>query len=501
MGAMQRVALVSGSRVPVVAVPEDALLLVPPPPVDPITDVAAAVAEALRYPLSGTRLADAVTRGGRATVVVAPPVLPLPGAPEDPRRDALAAVLDALVQAGVPAERHTLLVAGGLEKRAGRSELEGLLRPGRARDFRGTIAVHDCEADDLVRLGEAEGVALRCHPALLATDLVVALGASETVLHGPPATLLGACSAGAVRAATADSLLEPRSSRGWRIAAAVEAALATRVPVIGVSLVLDLPRIGGRFAGYPWDPSGRDGAGRSPLRRLLNVAPAPVRSAALQGLSRQLQAVSVLAGRPGSAHAEALVRGTALKGIPLAAPLDTIIVPVPWKTAHHPRTAVDPVGVAAIGLGLALGQWRSRHPLAEGGTVVLLHPLSRVAHAPLPGAARDVLDALRPGPDAARLREAEAVASRDARALADYRAGRGSHPRLAFADWASCTGTLARAGRVIVAGCRDAATARSLGFVPSHNIPTALEMAAGVAPPDARTGVLLAPPYAPLLLG
>jgi hypothetical protein len=498
---MQRIALVSGSRVSVATVPDDTVLLVPPPPLDPITDIAAAVAEALRYPLTGSPLTGAVPRGGRATVVVGPPVLPLPGSPEDPRRDALAAVLDALVRAGVPAERHTLLIAGGLERRAGRTELEGLLRPGRARDFRGTIAVHDCEAEDLVPVGEADGVALRCHKALVETDVVVALGASETVLHGAPSALLGACSAGAVRAATADSLLEPSSARGWRVAAALEAALTRRSPVIGVSLVLDLPRITGAFAGYPWDARARRAATRSPFRRLLNAAPDPVRSAMLQSLSRELRCVSVLAGRPGSAHVEALLRGTAMKGIRLDEPLETILVPLPWKSAHHPRSSPDPVAAAAIGLGLALGQWRSAHPLAPGGTVVLLHPLSRNAHAPLPGATRDLLDALRAGPDVARVREAEAVAARDRRAIADYRAGRAPHPRLAFADWEACAGTLRRAGRVIVAGCRDAATTRALGFVPSHNVGTALDMAAGVAAGEGRLGVMLAPPYAPLLVG
>ncbi|MGL6280303.1 MAG: lactate racemase domain-containing protein, partial [Gaiella sp.] len=491
---MQRVALVAGSKVLSVGLPDGAELLVPPPPLDPIRDVGAAVTEALRYPLTGPPLAEAVTRGARATVVVGPPVLPLPGVPEDPRRDALAAVLDALVAAGVPAERHTLLFAGGLERRPGRRELEGLLRPGRARDFRGSVVVHDCEADDLVRLGEAEGVALRCHPSLISTDLVVVVAAAETVLHGTPGTLLGACSAGAQRAASAESLLEPRSSRGWRLGAAVEAALASRVPVVGVSLVLDLPRITGRFEGYPGDAQARRAALRSPLRRLLNAAPATVRSAMLQGLSRSLSVVSVLAGRPGTAHAEALVRGTALRGIRVEAPFDTLVVPVPWKTAHHPRTPVDPVGAAGIGLGLALGLWRNEHPLADGGTVVLLHPLATAAHAPLPGPARDVLEALRRGPDVARLREAEALAARDPRALDAYRGGRLPHPRLPFADWDTCAPTLRRAGRVVVAGCRDASTARALGFVPSHNAATALEMAAGVAPEGARVGVVLAPP-------
>ena len=63
-----------------------------------------------------------------------------------------------------------------------------------------------------------------------------------------------------------------------------------------------------------------------------------------------------------------------------------------------------------------------------------------------------------------------------------------------------CAPALSRLGRVIVAGSRDAVAARTLGFVPSHSISSALEMAHGVAGGRARVGVLLAPPYSPLLV-
>jgi hypothetical protein len=95
----------------------------------------------------------------------------------------------------------------------------------------------------------------------------------------------------------------------------------------------------------------------------------------------------------------------------------------------------------------------------------------------------------------------EAQAARDRRTVAAYRSGAAPHPRLPFADWETCGAMLERAGRVIVAGCRDAGAARALGFVPSHNTATALAMADGLAGPDARTGVILGPPYPALVVG
>lgn len=495
-----RVPLHSGSRLPLVTLPEDAVLLGAPPPLDPIADIGAAVEEAFRYPLAGPPLESLAPRGGRASVVVQPPTVPLPTAQGDARRDALAAVLTELSRAGVARERVTVLVAGGLERRSGRRELESLLRPDQAREFRGAIVVHDCEADDL-RPVVAGDHSTRVHPALVETDLIVTVGAAESVLHGGATALVDATVPGTMRAARTTSLLEAKGAAALQLGAALEEKLGRAVPVVGLSLVLERPRITGLYRGYPWRPEAIEAVGRSPLRRLLNASPAVLRRRVLAGAPRELEVVAALAGPPSIAHAEALVRGTAVRSVVVAQPFDTIVVPLPWEGPHLPREPLNPITAAALGLGHVLRLWRNRPPLAEGGTVVLLHPFSRVmGHGPqAPYLA--LFAALRDGAAVKGLGRIEAQASRDRRAVGAYRSGSAPHPRLPFADWETCGAVLERAGRVIVAGCRDAGAARALGFVPSHNTATALAMADGLAGPDARTGVILGPPYPGLIVG
>ena len=495
-----RLPLHAGSRLPLVTLPDDAVLLAPPPPVDPLADTRAAVAEALRYPLSGSPLSRVVPRGGVVTVVLQPPVLPLPSVEADPRREALGAVLDALEQGGIHPERVTLLFAGGLGRRPRPRALDLLLRPGRARDFRGRVEVHDCEADDLRTLDVA-GRAVRVHPALVETDLIVTLGAAETILHGGAAALLDACGAGAIRAGRTRSLLEPSGSSAWQLATALETELARSRPVVGVSLVLDHPRETGLYRGYPWDPRSWESVERSPLRVVLNAVPEMLRQRLHTHGRRTLSAVAVLAGSPSVAHAEALVRGTAVRSVRLAQPLETIVVPLGWEGLQVPREPLTPITAAALGLGHALRLWRNEPPLVEGGTVVLLHPFSRVMGHPAQAPYRSLFAALRDGPAGRRPGGTEAVASRDRRALAAYRAGAAPHPRQPFADWEACAGMLERAGRVIVAGCRDAGAARALDLVPSHNAATALGMADGLSGPGGRIGVLLGPPYPAIVVG
>jgi hypothetical protein len=494
-----RLPILSGSRVAVVNAAADAVVLRPPAPSEAIADVGAAVRDALRFPLSGAPLEALVTPGGSATIVVDAPELPLPGAPNDPRRSALAAAISELERLGVPSRRQTILVAGGLNRRAGQRELEALVAPASARRFHGGVEVHDAEAPDLVPLGHSGRTPLRVNRLLTETDVVVTITAAESVLHGGPGALLGACGPETLRAATAYSLLETAAARGWQLGVALERLLAARVPVIGASIVLNPPRLQGRFRGFPYEDASLEQLARSPLRRY-SLLPSGVRRRILQELARELTAVAAFAGPPSVAHAEALLRGIARRATRLEQPLDALVIGMPWKHHHSPRERLNPLTVAATSLGLALRLWRDGFPVVEGGTAIVLHRFAR--HFP-PGQEpyRALFHALRDGRAASELAAAERAAASDERGRNAYRAGRACHPLLPYADWESCRPALDRLGAVVVAGCRDHAAARTLGFVPTHGIPSALEMAHGRAGGEARIGYLLAPPYFPLEVG
>jgi hypothetical protein len=214
-----RVPLLCGSRLVVADAGDDATVVAPPPPPgEAIADVAAAVRDALRFPLAGEPLEALVPRGGRVTILVEPPALPIPGAARDPRQAAVAAASDELERIGVPTHRQAILVAGGLSRRPGRRVVESLVTPEFARRFHGEVVVHDAEDPELVELGSSGDVPLRISRALVEADTVVTVGAAETVLHGGPASLLAAAGAETARAASADSLLETHLAPGWELA-------------------------------------------------------------------------------------------------------------------------------------------------------------------------------------------------------------------------------------------------------------------------------------------
>jgi hypothetical protein len=493
-----RVPLLSGSRVVVANADEDAVLLTPAPPQAPIADVGAAVRDALRFPLAGPPLSELVPRGGRATIVVEPFALPLPGALHDPRQQAVAAAVAELERHGVPDERQTILVAGGLTRRAGRREREWLVSPDLARAFRGDVLVHDVEDPDLVAVDSSP---FRVSRALVDTDVVVVVGAAETVCDGGPAALLRAGDRETMRGEGADSLLETGASQTWQRGVALERALARRVPVVGASLTLNNPIVTGALLGYPYDPAALDRLAQSPLRRVYGILPGAVRRSVIRTFPRELTAAAAFAGPPAVAHAEALLRAIDARAARLDGQLDALVVGIPPTTPHIPRESPNPLLAAYLGLGLALRLWRDAFPLVDGGTAILVHPFDRRFAHPTQTPYRAFFHALRSGArDPLDLEQAERGALGDERALAEYRAGRTCHPLLPYADWAGCQPALGRLGAVIVAGCRDATVARQLGFVPSATLGAALQMAHGRAGGPPRVGYLLSPPFFPLLV-
>jgi hypothetical protein len=495
--------MLSGSRLVVVNPPEGAVILKPAEPHEAIADVDAAVRDALRFPLVGEPLEAVVRRGGRATIVIEPPSLPIPTVQNDPRQRAIAAVVDELERVGVPIEKQTLLVAGGLARRLEQRSLEqlGIVSPEFARRFRGRVEIHDAEDPGLLEIGHLGRVSLRVNPCLLETDAIVVVSSAETVLHGGPATLVGASGRETLRAAGAYSLLETSASHGWQLSLALERQLSQRVPVIGASLTLNHPRLAGAARGYPYDEEALERIAGSPLRRPFGLLPGWARDRIIRSVRRELTAAAAYGGPPSVAHAEALLRGVQTRSARLDGQLDAIVIGIPRTTPFLPRERPNPLLATYLGLGLALRMWRDGFPLAEGGTAILLHRFHRRFAHPTQQPYRTFFQATtRFGREPVELIEAERGAAADPRAIEAYRGGRSCHPLLPFADWSACAPAVGRLGAVIVAGCRDAVAARQLGFVPSQGIGTALELAHGRAGRPPRVGFLLSPPYFPLLV-
>ena len=452
--------------------------------------------DALRFPLSGPPLEALVPPGGRATLLVEPPALPIPGAQRDPRQVALAAASAELARLGVPISRQTILVAGGLARRAGRHELETLLPPDAARRFDGKVEVHDAEDE---RLAPLASVGARVAHPLVESDVVVCVTAAETLLHGGPAALVAAADASAQRRLTADSLLESGSAPGWRLAVQLERALGARTPLLGVSLALGHPRYGGFLRGFPHEPGAverrsRDGRPAA-LRR------SPVRPAAAGPPRGAHRAVRRQPSTPGRRRSHTRRPSCALsrRARRSSTSPHAVCIGVPHVTAALPRERPNPLLAAALGLGPRAPPLARCVPGGTGRVRSAGAPVRPPLRPPDPGALPRLLRRSAGRTRRGHAREAEEVAATDLARSPPIATGAPPTRARPFADWDACAPAVARLDAVLVAGCRDAAAAR-LGFIPVASLRAALDMAHGRAG-GSSVGFLVSPPYSPIRVG
>src|SRR5262249_47422626 len=173
-------------------------------------------------------------------------------------------------------------------------------------------------------------------------------------------------------------------SRGWLTGSALERLLARRVRLIGISLVLTLPKLTGMLQGYPYEEESVNRLVRSPLRHLFALLPGSLRRRALKTIPAPRGVSAVFSGPPSVAHAEALLRGIEERARALPAPLDAICLGIPGTTPYLPRERPNPLLAAYLGLALALRLWRDAFPVVDGGAAILVHPFERRFAPPTP---------------------------------------------------------------------------------------------------------------------
>jgi hypothetical protein len=121
------------------------------PRLEPVTDQEDAVRQALARPLGLPRIRELVRPGARVLIAFDDPTVPSFG---PVRRLAIEAILDELVEAGVPEENVNLVCANALHRKWTLTELASILGPDIVQRFGQRLACHDAEdPNNLTYLG------------------------------------------------------------------------------------------------------------------------------------------------------------------------------------------------------------------------------------------------------------------------------------------------------------------------------------------------------------
>ena len=267
----------------------------------------------------------------------------------------------------------------------------------------------------------------------------------------------------------------------------------------GVSIALNAPRVGGPLAGYPYDDEATERMLRSRSRRLFQLAPGRVRQRMIERLPREQTAAAVFARHAvGRAHRGAPsrdgVEGRRARRAGRRArdrhPADDAVHAARAAEPGHggvPRARARAAPVAERAADRAGRHGDPRAPASSGASRTRRRrrtARSSSTRAPRATATRCARPSARRSPT----RRRSPTTAPGGRAIRCSRSSSG----------ARATRPAHRLGAVLIAGCRDAQSARQLGFVPVHGLGAALDMARGRG--AQRFGYLVAPPYFPLVV-
>jgi nickel-dependent lactate racemase len=238
-----RVELAYGRHGTSVEVPDSAEVVVP---VDEpgLDDEAAAIAAALRRPLSAPPLREQAA--GAELVAVVFPDLTRPM----PNRTVLPPLLTELTRCGVPDDRIVLLCATGTHRQATVAEMEELVGPAIAGRY--AIVDHDATSDAHVAVGAVDGVPVLLQREYVEADLRIVTGFVEPHFFagfsgGPKAVCPGlAASATILEAHHPRRIADPRATfvtrEGNPVHDFVRAAAALAPPHLSLDVAINRAR-------------------------------------------------------------------------------------------------------------------------------------------------------------------------------------------------------------------------------------------------------------------
>ncbi|MDF1489405.1 lactate racemase domain-containing protein [Tessaracoccus caeni] len=428
---------------------------------------------ALDAPLGIEPLAGVLAPSTTLTIVVLEEPQLQPRMRFDVRRSIVERVLELAARAGV--EDVQIVIANGLAKRWSVPEITRALGERVATSFLpdGLITSHDATADDLVEIGEVDGVSVRLNRRVAESDLVVSVGARASSRDG------SAFATGLVDVATLRAVGAPGASRA--VADQVAGVVETAVNRFAVEAVLGqpLPVPSLRFAAKrEWEWRIGDQLAFAGARQLVAALP---RQGTQQLYGQQIADYAVLDVIGGAAEqvvSQAREAWRVANAVEVKGQADVLVTSVWGATFDEGDPDGSPIGAANRAL-VQLAGCHDDKPLArEGASLIAFHPLAPRFSNRRQAAASDFFATVLPAttdPDEIRA-SFEDKACSDEWYLDLYRKDFSDHPLQTFQTWYRIAEAGKNLGQVIWVG-GNRRTAALLGHRAASTYADALEIA------------------------
>lgn len=428
---------------------------------------------ALESPVGAEPLPSTLDRSTKLTIVVRDDKQPEPRMRFDVRRSILERVLEHAARAGV--DDIQIVIATGLNRRWSRPEISKILGDRVATSFipDGLISSHDVTAEDLVTIGDVDGVPVRLNKRVAESDLVVSIGVASDHTSGCGLAL------GLTDTETINRLEGLYADRATsdRITRVVYDA----VPTFAVTAVLGQPLLGTSLSFLnkrEWEWRLPDQFAFATARQLVSAL-TKRGSQKLFGNPLADYAISdMIGGDAALVRQQAREAWMAANSVELPGSADVLAVSVWGSSFDNGNPVGSPINAAHNALVEQAGSHAGTPLVREGGVLIARHPLSRNFSNRTQSAAADLFAKVLPetlDPEVIRERF-EGAASLDPWYLALYREHYANHPLKVFHTWYRIREATNRLGDVIWVG-GDRRSAAVLGHRAATTFADALEIA------------------------
>lgn len=493
-------------------VPVGTRVIFPNPPLAPLPDTKAAIRHALWHPLGVDPLPAQLRPGMKVTVAIDDISLPLPAmVTPDVRQLMLEALFELFDQYGV--EDVECVIATAFHRRMTADELKRMVGSKLyKRLYPNQLYNLDAEKPDgmVVVAHTRHGEPVQIMRRAAESELIVYLNINLVTMDGGHKSvgvgltgyegLKSHHTPDAIRGS--DSYFDPEKSKMHDSVHRIGRELNKHLNIFHVETVLNTRMHGPAidFLGRPEETWSDYDLGRfSTLKWTLDRLPHAARVATMMKAYAPYGVIQVTAGATEPVHAKTLEKCFEQYAVPIDdGPADVVIAGVPHVCPYNVNSkAMNPLLVRCTGLGYLFNMYRGRPLVKPGGVWIIVHPCKADFDAEHHPSYIEFFHRLLPeSTDSDYLRKHyEEEFAKNPIYIEKYRFGNAYHGVHPFYMWYWAQNGQEHVGHIICAGAEEPATARRMGWHPTPDLASALELARDLlADNDPDIALLHAPP-------
>jgi len=485
-------------------------VIYPGEPLEPMTDVDAAIRHALEHPVDSDPLRALLFPGMKLTIAFDDISLPLPQMRSpDARQRVIEAVLDVAADVGVD-DVH-LIAALALHRRMTEAELRHAVgdRVYDAFAPRGQLYNHDAEDPDaLAFLGETpQGEEVEINKRAAESDLLVYVNINLVAMDGGwKSTATGLASYRSLRhhhnvqtMQNSRSFMDQHRSElhksNWRMGKVLRDA---GVKVFQIETTLNTDTFPSPFdflAKREWEWSARDRASFVATTAALKRTPTRIKRGIFQSIESPYEMTSVQCGDVEAVHKLTTAKVHEQHLVPVEGQTDILTMGISFICPYNVNSIMNPILVMCTGLGYYFNMYRGKPLVRQGGVVIMMHPTPWEFHPVHHPSYIDFFEqCLADTTDPIELeKKYEKSFAEDEWYRHLYRTSYAYHGVHPFYMWYWGAHAMQHCGRIIIVG-GDAKAVRRLGFTPASTLDDAFELAQDVVGPQPTITHLHTPP-------